>query len=83
MSKRSTTPPLTTRMTKAVERLARDICYNGFARPQDAGCSKVQYWERLSPEKRAEYVQEASWFCYTIRRLGRAKILTILDNNIE
>lgn len=41
------------RMTP-IEKLARDVCYNGFASRRDVGCSKAAYWKRLSDEKRAE-----------------------------
>lgn len=70
-------------MTKAVEKLARDICYNGFASPKDAGCTKAAYWKRLSPEKRAEYVREASYFCFMVKRLGREKINAIFYGDLE
>lgn len=74
---------MTTKTTKAIGRLARDICYNGFASRKDVGCSKTEYWKRLSPEKQAEYVREASWFCYTVKRMGRANIEKIFAGNLE
>jgi hypothetical protein len=66
-----------------IEKIAREYCWAGFARPELAGCTKAAYWKRLSNEKRQEYIREASQFCYRVRRLGRAWMLEIIDGEIE
>lgn len=65
-----------------IEKIARDYCWAGFAVPRHAGCTKAQYWLRLSDEKRAEYVKEASYFCYNVRRLGLRTMHQIIINEI-
>lgn len=66
-----------------IEKIARDYCWAGFASPKHAGCTKAQYWNRLSPEKRDEYIREASYFCYHVKRLGLATVQSILADSIE
>lgn len=52
-----------------LDKLAREICWAGFADPKCAGCTKAAYWKRLSDEKRAEYRTEAEHFAYLASRI--------------
>lgn len=67
----------------AIEKIAREYCWAGFAAPEHAGCTKAAYWRRLSQEKREEYIREASYFCYHVKRLGLGTMQAIIKDNIE
>lgn len=52
------------------DKLAREICWAGFAHPKHVGKTKTQYWKSLTDEKRAEYRAEAEYWAYLHDRIS-------------
>jgi hypothetical protein len=63
-----------TRLEKEIDRLARDICWAGFLRPKTVGCTKIQYWQRVTDRAKGEYRLEARQLLSTVRRLGLKRL---------
>lgn len=49
---------------KPLDKLARDICWLGFANPKEVGRTKAAYWKSLPEETRENYRKEASHFVW-------------------
>ena len=56
-----------------IEKLAREICWREFSTPtkKNVGCTKAEYWERVSESKKAEYLRDARFLKTVIPRLPR------------
>lgn len=52
-----------------LDKLAREICWAGFACPKLVGRTKAQYWKDLTDEKRTEYRLEAERWAYLHGRI--------------
>lgn len=53
-----------------LEKLAREICWLGFADPKNAGCTKTEYWRRIDPNAKRDYLDDARRFCSLYRRMN-------------
>ncbi len=58
-------------MRDPMEKLAREICWLGFAlpNPKHVGCTKAQYWKNLPESTRQNYRADARQFAYLLDRL--------------
>lgn len=59
----------TTKRTKDIERLARDICWSEFMRPRGVGKTKAAYWNGVSAEKKAEYIRDTRHLILWVGRI--------------
>jgi hypothetical protein len=59
-------------MTDRLERLAMDICWAEFiGNPRKAaGCSKTQYWKKVTDEAKVSYRKDAERLMYWTKKLG-------------
>lgn len=64
---------------KAIERLACDICWAGFAVAKHAGCTKLEYWARVTESAKQDYRAQAGQLLSLVRRLGIKRIETALS----
>lgn len=53
----------------AIEKLARRICWLGFAQPSKTGWTEAAYWRSLPPEMHEKYLEEASWLEWIVGKL--------------
>lgn len=56
-----------------IEKLARDLCWAGFAGPKPKG-TKAQYWESVAPEAKARYLEDAKLIRWALGKLGPERI---------
>lgn len=74
--------PKTMLLTR-VGRLARRICWLGFADPKKTGWTEHAYWASLPSETRAEYCDEAERLCWLLDNLQRSDVgWNLLQNAI-
>lgn len=66
-----------------IEKIARDICWGEFAAPRQVGCTKTVYWRRLSSQKKTEYIGDASKMCWWIKKIDRAIIEKLLNEQAQ
>jgi hypothetical protein len=59
---------------KAVEKLARRICWLGFASPHKTmkDTKEAAYWQSLPEPTREKYREEARWLCWVIDKIDKA-----------
>lgn len=58
----------------ATEKLARDICWAGFANPKNAGTTKNRYWENITPNARKLYCEHAAELIWWTRKLTAQRL---------
>lgn len=60
--------------TKAIDRLAADICWAEFPRrPKDT--TKRAYWAGVHPDRKAEYIADARWLVFMSCRLSQGRVM--------
>jgi len=52
-----------------MERLAREICWRGFARPENSGMTKARYWKEITEGTRQKYRVEARQLVFLVERI--------------
>jgi hypothetical protein len=52
-----------------MEKLAREICWLGFAVPAQAGVTKARYWKQLPESTRQNYRCDAQRFAFLLENL--------------
>lgn len=62
--------------TKAIERLAADICWAEFPR-RPTYTTKRAYWAGVHPDKKAEYIEDARWLVFMACRLKPHRITAL------
>lgn len=63
------------RVTEKFERLARDICWDGFhGRKSFVGQTKAEYWDGMPQEMKDQYIREAKHYWRTFDRIGWDKV---------
>ena len=60
------------------ERLAREICWVGFANPKAVGTTKAAYWDKLPERTKDEYRKQAREFIWLTRTLKPAYVADVL-----
>lgn len=61
-----------------IEKLAREICWAGFTTKEGRkGKTKARYWRTLPSDTRQDYVRDARWFAFMMRRVS-VKVLNEL-----
>jgi hypothetical protein len=65
-----------TREERVIDRFARDICWAEFHIPILAGCTKQQYWEKVTENNKENFKCEARRFLFLVQRLGLKRIET-------
>lgn len=63
---------------KPIDKLARDICWIGFADKRSVGKTKAAYWKSLPEETRDNYRKEASHFVWVFDNID-LRLLTPLS----
>lgn len=60
------------------ERLAREICWVGFANPSAVGKTKAAYWDGLPEFTKEEYRKQAREFIWLTKNLDHGYVAEVL-----
>lgn len=60
-----------------MEKLAREICWMGFALPEKSGTTKARYWKQISESARQNYRADAQRFVYLLENVPAAMLREI------
>lgn len=61
-----------------LEKLARDICWAEFI-VKPAMHTKATYWHQVQPHRRLEYIRDAEWLVFIVKKLKPLRILLLVD----
>jgi hypothetical protein len=68
---------------KEIDDLARELCWTGFHYPETQGCTKHQYWRKITERSRAAYREDIVNLLNTIRRLGIDRVNLALSSTMS